>query len=82
VNEERQKGLATVPPELQKKLDELGEYLVWRIGTNDNEDVLIVRVGLASNTPRFNELSNLRNAGDRKIEELVKAGQVRVEWVE
>ena len=82
MNEERQKGLATVPPELQKKLDELGEYLVWRIGTNDNEDVLIVRVGLASNTPRFNELSNLRNAGDRKIEELVKAGQVRVEWVE
>jgi hypothetical protein len=41
-----------------------------------------VRVGLASNTPRFNELPSLRNVGDRKIEELVKAGKVRVEWVE
>ena len=82
MNEERQEQPNSVPPELQKKLDELGEYLVWRIGTNESEDVLIVRVGLASNTPRFNELSSLRNVGDRKIEELVKAGQVRVEWVE
>jgi len=82
VNEERQKDLAAIPPELQKKLDELGEYLVWRIGTNEREDTLIVRVGLASNTPRFNELSSLRNVGERKIEELVKAGKVRVEWVE
>lgn len=69
-------------PELREKLGELGDYLVWRIGTNETEDVLIVRVGLASNTPRFNELSNLRNLGERKIEELVKAGKVRVEWVE
>lgn len=69
-------------PELREKLGELGDYLVWRIGTNETEDVLIVRVGLASNTPRFNELSSLRNLGERKIEELVKAGKVRVEWVE
>ncbi|WP_457637424.1 DUF3248 domain-containing protein [Oceanithermus sp.] len=69
-------------PELREKLEELGDYLVWRIGTNESEDVLIVRVGLASKTPRFNELSSLRNLGERKIEELVKAGKVRVEWVE
>ncbi len=71
-----------LPAELRSKLEELGDYLVWRIGTNSSEDVLIVRVGLASNTPRFNELSSLRNVGERKIEELVKEGRVRVEWVE
>jgi len=82
VSEERERNGDVLTPELQKKLEELGDYLVWRIGTNEGEDVLIVRVGLASNTPRFNEMSNLRNVGERKIEELVKAGKVRVEWVE
>jgi len=72
----------TLPEELRQKLNELGDYLVWRIGANEAEDVLIVRVGLASNTPRFNELAGLRNVGERKIEELVKEGRVRVEWVE
>ncbi|WP_457628626.1 DUF3248 domain-containing protein [Oceanithermus sp.] len=71
-----------LPPELRQKLEELGDYLVWRIGTTEGEEVLVVRVGLASNTPRFNELPSLRNVGERKIEELVKAGKVRVEWVE
>jgi len=69
-------------PELQAKLGELGDYLVWRIGTNEAEDLLIVRVGLAASTRRFNELPSLRNVGERKIEELVKEGRVRVEWVE
>ncbi|WP_457630656.1 DUF3248 domain-containing protein [Oceanithermus sp.] len=82
MSEERERNGDVLTPELQKKLEELGDYLVWRIGTNEGEDVLIVRVGLASNTPRFNEMSNLRNVGERKIEELVKAGKVRVEWVE
>ncbi len=82
MSEERERNSDVLTPELQKKLEELGDYLVWRIGTNEGEDVLIVRVGLASNTPRFNEMSNLRNVGERKIEELVKAGKVRVEWVE
>ncbi len=82
MSEERERNSDVLTPELEKKLEELGDYLVWRIGTNEGEDVLIVRVGLASNTPRFNEMSNLRNVGERKIEELVKAGKVRVEWVE
>ncbi len=73
---------ASLPGDLRQKLTELGEYLVWRMGTNENEDLLIVRVGLAANTARFNELPGLRNVGDRKIEELVKEGRVRVEWVE
>ncbi|HGY09752.1 MAG TPA: DUF3248 domain-containing protein [Oceanithermus profundus] len=67
---------------MQAKLGELGDYLVWRIGTNEAEDLLIVRVGLAASTRRFNELPSLRNVGERKIEELVKEGRVRVEWVE
>lgn len=71
-----------LPEELERKLSELGDYLVWRIGTNEAEDVLIVRVGLASKTPRFNELPTLRNIGEQKIAELVKEGRVRVEWVE
>jgi hypothetical protein len=82
VSEQEQATGGKMTAELQEKLAELGDYLVWRIGTNESEEVLIVRVGLASNTPRFNELSNLRNIGERKIEELIKAGKVRVEWVE
>jgi len=82
VNDRENPRPEPLPAELERKLDELGGYLVWRIGTNEAEDVLIVRVGLASNTPRFNELPNLRNVGERKIEELVKEGRVRVEWVE
>lgn len=82
MNEREEFRTESLPYELQRKLGELGEYLVWRIGTNEAEDVLIVRVGLASNTPRFNELPTLRNVGERKIEELVKEGRVRVEWVE
>jgi len=82
VNDRENPRPEPLPPELERKLDELGGYLVWRIGTNEAEDVLIVRVGLASHTPRFNELPSLRNVGERKIEELVKQGRVRVEWVE
>jgi len=82
VSEREESRAEPLPDELQRRLGELGEYLVWRIGTNEAEDVLIVRVGLASNTPRFNELPTLRNVGERKIEELVKEGRVRVEWVE
>ncbi|GEM88870.1 DUF3248 domain-containing protein [Oceanithermus desulfurans] len=82
MSEREESRAEALPDELQRRLGELGEYLVWRIGTNEAEDVLIVRVGLASNTPRFNELPTLRNLGERKIEELVKEGRVRVEWVE
>ena len=82
MSEQEQTSNGEMTAELKEKLAELGDYLVWRIGANESEEVLIVRVGLASNTPRFNELSSLRNLGERKIEELVKAGKVRVEWVE
>jgi len=74
--------VSDLPKELEEQLNELGSYLVWRIGSNSSEDVLIVRLGLASSTPRFAELSTLKNVSERKIEELVKAGKVRVEWVE
>ncbi|GAA6730337.1 MULTISPECIES: DUF3248 domain-containing protein [Thermus] len=63
-------------------LDLLGQHLVWRIGRAEEEDVLIVRVGLASATPRFRELPRLLNVPDAEVSRLLKEGRVRVEWVE
>ncbi|RDI95084.1 DUF3248 domain-containing protein [Meiothermus sp. QL-1] len=62
-------------------LERLGNHLVWRIGKAEGEEVLVVRVGLASAAPEFAHLSRLRNVTDEEIEQLVRAGQVRVEWV-
>nr|WP_267962605.1 DUF3248 domain-containing protein [Thermus hydrothermalis] len=63
-------------------MDLLGQHLVWRIGRAEEEDVLIVRVGLASATPRFRELPRLLNVPDAEVARLLKEGRVRVEWVE
>jgi hypothetical protein len=63
-------------------LDLLGQHLVWRIGRAEEEDVLVVRVGLASATPRFRELPRLLNVPDTEVARLFKEGRVRVEWVE
>lgn len=66
---------------MEDLLERLGSHLVWRIGKAEGEEVLVVRVGLASAASEFSHLSRLRNATDEEIEALVKAGQVRVEWV-
>jgi hypothetical protein len=63
-------------------LEALGQHLVWRIGRAEEEEVLVVRVGLASATPRFKELPLLVNIPDAEIERLAREGRVRVEWVE
>ncbi|GAB5602578.1 DUF3248 domain-containing protein [Thermus sp. FJN-A] len=63
-------------------LEGLGQHLVWRIGRAEEEEVLVVRVGLASATPRFRELPRLVNVPDAEMVRLVKEGRVRVEWVE
>ncbi|WP_027875941.1 DUF3248 domain-containing protein [Meiothermus cerbereus] len=62
-------------------LERLGNYLVWRIGKAEGEEVLVVRVGLASATPEFGHLARLRNVSDEEIEQLAQAGQLRIEWV-
>jgi hypothetical protein len=62
-------------------LERLGNYLVWRIGKAEGEEVLVVRVGLASATPEFGQLARLRNVSDEEIEQLAQAGQLRIEWV-
>ncbi|MCS7068316.1 MAG: DUF3248 domain-containing protein [Meiothermus sp.] len=62
-------------------LERLGNHLVWRIGKAESEEVLVVRVGLASAAPEFGHLARLRNVTDDEIEQLVQAGQLRVEWV-
>ncbi|MER3602965.1 MAG: DUF3248 domain-containing protein [Thermus sp.] len=63
-------------------LEKLGQYLVWRIGKAEEEEVLVVRLGLASALPRFSEKKRLLNLSDPEAEALLKAGKVRVEWVE
>ncbi len=63
-------------------LEALGQHLVWRIGRAEEEEVLVVRVGLASATPRFKELPRLVNIPEAEIERLAREGRVRVEWVE
>jgi len=63
-------------------LEALGQHLVWRMGRAEEEEVLVVRVGLASATPRFKELPRLVNIPDAEIERLAREGRVRVEWVE
>lgn len=63
-------------------LDKLGQHLVWRMGRAEDEDVLVVRVGLASATPRFQELPRLLNLPEAEMRRLVQEGRVRVEWVE
>lgn len=63
-------------------LEKLGQHLVWRIGKAEEEDVVVVRVGLASATPRFRERPRLLNVPDAELARLVKEGKVRVEWVD
>ena len=63
-------------------LDKLGQHLVWRMGRAEDEHVLVVRVGLASATPRFRELPRLLNLPEAEMRRLVQEGRVRVEWVE
>jgi len=68
--------------ELGEKLLALGEYLVWRIGKDEREGVLVVRVGYASSTAKFAQLPRLAPASEAEIEEFKKAGKIRVEWVD
>lgn len=63
-------------------MEALGQHLVWRIGRAEEEEVLVVRVGLASATPRFRELPRLVNIPDAEISRLAQEGRIRVEWVE
>jgi len=63
-------------------LEALGQHLVWRIGRAEEEEMLVVRVGLASATPRFRELPRLLNSPDLEVARLAQEGRVRVEWVE
>jgi len=63
-------------------LEALGQHLVWRIGRAEEEEVLVVRVGLASATPRFRELPRLLNIPDAEVQRLAREGRIRVEWVE
>lgn len=77
-------AMEPVPAEspIDDLLERLGTHLVWRIGKTESGEALVVRLGLAHATANFASLPRLHNASDEDIEALVKAGQVRVEWVE
>ena len=66
----------------KEQQNKLRKHLVWRMGRAEDEDVLVVRVGLASATPRFRELPRLLNLPEAEMRRLVQEGRVRVEWVE
>jgi len=68
--------------DLTARLLELGEYLVWYIGKSESDETLVVRVGTASKTPKFAELPRLSSVSETEAEALLKAGKLRVEWVE
>lgn len=74
--------MSTLPPELQTQLEALGSQLVWRIGKDEASERVVVRVGLASATPRFVHLPRLRTASDQELQAALESGQVAVEWVD
>ncbi len=66
----------------EAKLLELGHHLIWRIGKDEREGVLVVRVGFASKTAKFAQLPRLAPATDAEIEAFKQAGKIKVEWVD
>ncbi len=62
-------------------LEELASNLLWRIGKANDDGPVTVRVGLASSAELFQSLQRLRGAADAEIEDAVRDGTVRVEWV-
>jgi hypothetical protein len=61
--------------------ERLGNYLVWRIGKAEDEEILVVRMGFASTAPDFGQLPKLRSVSDEEIEQFKTNEQIRVEWV-
>ena len=64
-----------------RSLEALAGQLVWRIGRLGDDAPVTVRVGLASSVPLFNDLPKLRGASEAELEEAVREGSLRVEWV-
>ncbi|GAA4017580.1 DUF3248 domain-containing protein [Deinococcus rubellus] len=69
-------------PELASQLEALGGQLVWRIGKDDANDAVVVRLGYASATPRFAHLPRLRSASDDDLSDALAKGAVVIEWVD
>lgn len=62
-------------------IDGLASQLLWRIGRVSDDAPVTVRVGFASSAPLFEELPRLRGTSDGDLEEAVRDGTLRVEWV-
>ena len=69
-------------PELAAQLEALGGQLVWRIGKDDANDAVVVRLGYASATPRFAHLPRLRSASDDDLSDALSNGALVIEWVD
>lgn len=64
-----------------KRFEQLATSLVWRVGRLSDDLPLVIRVGLASSVPLFNDLPKLHNATEAEIEAAIKKADFRVEWV-
>ncbi|WP_420595068.1 DUF3248 domain-containing protein [Deinococcus sp.] len=70
------------PTPMAAQLEALGGQLVWRIGKDDTNDEVVVRLGYASATPRFAHLPRLRSASDDDLQDALSRNAVVIEWVE
>lgn len=71
-----------LPPDLARQLEALGAQLVWRVGKDELNDNVVVRLGYASATPRFAHLPRLRSANDAEIQAALAENRVVIEWVD
>lgn len=71
------------PPEaaMLRPPDSLEEALIWRIGLDERDNVVVVRVGLASSARLFARLDRLRNVSDADLQQAESEDRVVYEWV-
>ncbi|WP_034388062.1 DUF3248 domain-containing protein [Deinococcus sp. YIM 77859] len=71
-----------LPPELARQLEALGGQLVWRVGKDELNDDVVVRLGYASATPRFAHLPRLRSVADAELQAALAEHRLVIEWVD
>lgn len=68
-------------PKDDDPLAKLARALVWRIGKDEDDDRIIVRVGMASALPRFAACSRLRYVSDFELQKAIESNTINIEWI-
>lgn len=68
-------------PALLRPPESLEEALIWRIGLDERDNLVVVRVGLASSARLFARLDRLRNVSDADLQQAENEDRVVYEWV-